>query len=86
MRLDAINQFTEYNKERLDSLETLIKNNEKKNKKLAEYQVVLDKKIIKYQNSIDELQDVIAELDEGAVSIADEIANLKEWAVKIIKS
>lgn len=79
MRLDAINQFTEYNKEQLDNLETLIKNNEIKSKKLAEYQVVLDKKIVAYQESIDELQDEIAELDEGAVSIADEIKNLKEW-------
>lgn len=79
MRLDAINQVTEYNKEQLNSLETLIKNNKKLSKKLDEYQGVLDKKIIASEALIDELQDEITELDEGAVSIADEIKNLKEW-------
>ena len=79
MRVDAINQLTEYNKEQLNSLETYIKNNEKLSKKLDDYQIVLDKKIVASEAIIDELQDEIAELDEGAVSIADEISNLKEW-------
>ena len=79
MRIDAINQITDYNNERLNNLELLIKNNEKKSKSLDEYKVVLGQKILAYQASISELQDEMAELDEGAVTIADEIANLKEW-------
>ena len=78
MRLDAINQLTEYNQERLDELEMLIKNNEKMNKQLANYQVTLDNKIVAYEASIEELGDVLAELEEGAVTIQEEINAMKE--------
>ena len=79
MRIDAIKQISDINNEKLNELETLIKNNEKLSKKLESYQKELDKRITASESLIDELQDEMLELDEGAVSIADEIKNLKEW-------
>ncbi len=78
MRMDAISQLTDYNNEKLDSLETYIKNNEKLKKELANYQVKLDQKIIVYEQQVDDLRDELAELEEGMVTIQDEIKNLKK--------
>ena len=78
MRMDAINQLTDYNNEKLNSLEMYIKSNEKLKKELANYQVKLDQKIVDNEKQIDELRDELAELEEGAVTIQDEIKNMKK--------
>lgn len=77
MRLDAINQLTEYNKQKLSEMETLIKSNEKMNKELEQYQVKLSSKIVAYENSVDILRDELAEIELGTVTIQDEIKNLQ---------
>ena len=77
MRIDAINQLTDYNEQQLNNLEMLIKNNEKLNVKLDGYKEKLDSNIIAYENSIEELGDELAELEEGAVTIQDEIQNMQ---------
>jgi len=78
MRMDAINQLTEYNEKKLKELELLISSNEKMNKELGEYQVVLDKKIVAYEASIEQLGDALSEIELGAVSIQEEIDSMKE--------
>ena len=78
MRMDAVNLFTEYNKQRLDEMETLIKNNEKKSKELVVYQDKLDKKIVELEKINESLGETLAELEEGAVTIQDEIKNMQE--------
>ena len=77
MRMDAVNLFTEYNKQRLDEMETLIKNNEKKSKELVVYQDKLDKKIDELERINESLGETLAELEEGAVTIQDEIKNMQ---------
>ena len=77
MRMDAVNLFTEYNKQKLDEMETLIKNNEKKSKELVVYQDKLDKKIVELERINESLGETLAELEEGAVTIQDEIKNMQ---------
>lgn len=81
MRMDAMNILTEYNEEQLNNLETLIKNNEKLEKQLKKYEKKLDKQIVEYQNATEVLRDELAELEEGEITIQDEINNMQ----KVIK-
>lgn len=78
MRIDAINELTVYNEKKLASLELLIKNNEKMNDKLDSYKNKLDRNIVAYEESVEELRDVLVELEEGEVTIQDEIKNMKQ--------
>ncbi len=78
MRMDAINQLSNFNEQKLNELEMLIKNNDKLNKELVAYQGKLDEKILAYEKSIEELGDNLDELELGAVTIDQEIASLKE--------
>ncbi len=78
MRYDAISQIAEYNEKELNKLELLTDSNEKLQKELVKYQEDLAKKITNYENSIDELGDTLAELEEGAVTIQEEINSMKE--------
>jgi murein DD-endopeptidase MepM/ murein hydrolase activator NlpD len=77
MRMDAVNIITESNKQKLDEMETLVKNNEKMNKQLVSYQAKLDKKIVDLENANEALGEQLAELEEGAVTIQDEIKNMQ---------
>lgn len=81
MRMDAMNILTEYNDEQLNNLETLIKNNEKLEQQLKKYEKKLDKQIVEYQAATEVLRDELAELEEGAITIKDEINNMQ----KVIK-
>lgn len=76
-RINAVKEITNYNNQRLDNLELLIKNTEKMNKRLGEYQDTLSKKIVEYENIIDDLGDDLALLIEGAPTIEDNIQALK---------
>ena len=78
MRMDVINQLTEYNEQKLDELEMLINNNNKLNKELAKYQVKLNENIVAYEQSIEELGDELADLELGALTIDQEITALQE--------
>lgn len=77
MRLSAVDQITEYNKEQLKKLETLIKENEQLKIDMANYQNQLNENIVSYENRINKLGARLAELDELADSIDDQIKNQK---------
>lgn len=78
MRMDMINQITEYNQEQIDKLELLIRNNEKMSKELETYQSSLNTKIASYEASIESLGRDLAEIIEGAEDIDSEIKGVKE--------
>lgn len=77
MRMEAINKLTEDNKQKLDEMESLIKNNEKMAKELVVYQGKLDKKIVELEAINETLGEQLIELEEGAVTIKDEIKNME---------
>ena len=77
MRMSAVDQITEYNKEQLKKLEALIKENEQLKIDMANYQVQLNNNITSYENRINKLDKRLAELDELADSIDDQIKNQK---------
>ena len=79
MRMDAIKKLTEYNEQKLDELEMLIKSNEKLENELEKYQVKLDNQIVAYEESIEQLNGQLEELEEGMVTIQDDIATLNYW-------
>ncbi len=78
MRVDALKTLTDYNNNKLNELELYIENSKKLSKELANYQVTLNKNIVAYNAAAEELQDELAELEEGAVTIQDEIKTMKE--------
>lgn len=78
MRIDVINQLTDYNEEKLTELELLIDSNERKTKEIASYQAKLDEMIVEYEAIADKLQDELAEMELGALSLQQEIDVLKE--------
>lgn len=77
MRLSAVDQITDYNKEQLKKLEDLIKENEKLKVDMSNYQKQLNDNITAYENRINKLDKRLAELDELADSIDDQIKNQK---------
>lgn len=62
MRIDAINQVTEYNNKKLNEVEQLIISNQKMQKELGEYQESLNKKIAQYEVNIKDLGVELKEL------------------------
>lgn len=78
MRIDAINQITDYNNEKIDSLKLLIKNNEKMSKELDKYQVELNNKIDEYEKQVSSLGSDLAKIMEGTEDINSEIKSIKE--------
>ena len=78
MRLDAINQLTEFNEQKMNKLELLINSNNKMSKELEKYQVKLDKKIVEYNSLIDSFEADLDDLVEGVESIDSEIQGVKE--------
>ena len=77
MRMSAVDQITDYNKEQLKKLENLIKENEQLKIDMANYQVQLNNNIEAYEQRINKLDKRLAELDELADSIDDQIKNQK---------
>lgn len=77
MRLSAVDQITDYNKEQLKKLENLIKENEQLKIDMANYQKQLNSNIEAYESRINKLDARLAELDELADSIDDQIKNQK---------
>ncbi len=77
MRMDAINQLTEYNETKLDKMELLIRNNDKLSAELEKYKVKMDKKIVEYESIIDDLGDDLSSLIEGVPGLEDQIQDLK---------
>ena len=77
MRLSAVDQITDYNKEQLNRLDNLIKENEQLKVDMANYQKQLNSNITAYENRISKLDARLAELDELADSIDDQIKNQK---------
>lgn len=78
MRMDAINQVTEYNEQKMNKLELLINSNNKMSEELEKYQVELDKKIVEYNSLIDSFEADLDDLVEGVESIDSEIQGVKE--------
>jgi murein DD-endopeptidase MepM/ murein hydrolase activator NlpD len=78
MRIDAITQITEASQGKLDNLELLINNSKKMDKKIGEYQKTLNKKIVEYEQLREDLEDELAEMELGAVSIGQEITAMKQ--------
>ena len=75
MRSDMIDMLTSYNNSKLKELELLTDNNKKLNKSLEKYQEDLAKKREEYEKIADELGDDLAEMNESAVTIDEEIRN-----------
>ena len=78
MRMDAINQVTEYNEQKMNKLELLINSNNKMSMELEKYQVELDEKIVEYNSLIDSFEADLDDLVEGVESIDSEIQGVKE--------
>lgn len=85
MRIDAVEQLIQYNKEQLDNLEKLIKDNEQKQVDLKKYEKELDQNIKKFEEKIEELDDELVSLSDVNATI-DEQIELKEASVKMFES
>ena len=85
MRMDAINQVAEYNEQKINNLELLIKSNNKMSKELEKYQTTLDTKITEYESMISSLGEDLADLVEGAEDLDSEIQGKKEL-IKVLEA
>ena len=77
MRLSAVDQISEYNREQLKALENLIKENEQLKIDMANYQTQLNNNIVSYENRIKNLDAKLIEIAEITDSIEDQIKNQK---------
>jgi len=75
MRLKAVDQITTYNRESLDALKDLIKENEQLQIDLAAKQIELENKIVEYEKRINSLGQDLSELAEISEDIDDQIKN-----------
>lgn len=78
MRLDAINQVTDYNEKKLNELELLIETNDKLSVELKKHQEKLSANILTYEKLLDDQTEALAELDEGVLTIDQEISAMRE--------
>lgn len=78
MRLRAVEQITDYNKENLETLEELIKKNEQLKIDLAKKQEQNEQKKIEYQEAIDSLGSNLADIAEVTEDINSEIKSKQE--------
>ena len=78
MRSDMIDMLTSYNNARLKELELLTENNNKLKKSLKEHQEELDKKRKEYEKLAETLGEEYAKMNEGYVTIEEEIKTMKE--------
>lgn len=77
MRLSAVDQISEYNKEQLQRLEALIKENEQLQIDMANYEKQLNENIASYENRIKSLDQKLMDLAEITDDISDQIKNQK---------
>ena len=77
MRLKAVDQITTSNRESMDALKELIKQNEELQVELAAKQVELESKIVEYESRISSLGKDLSELAEISEDIDDQIKNQK---------
>lgn len=73
MRIDAVKELAEYNKEKMSEFEDLIKKNEQSNVDLVNKEQKLENDIETYEQKISELDTSMLELSDISVSIEDEI-------------
>ena len=77
MRLTAIDQISDYNREQLTRLENLIKENEQLKIDMANYEKQLNENIVAYENRIKSLDAKLIDLAEITDDIDDQIKNQK---------
>lgn len=77
MRLSAVDQISEYNKEQLQKLEALIKENEQLQVDMANYEKQLNENIASYESRIKSLDAKLLDLAEITDDIDDQIKNQK---------
>lgn len=77
MRVSAVDQISNYNREQLTGLENLIKENEQLKVDMANYQDQLNRNITTYENRIRTLDAKLLEIAEITDSIDDQIKNQK---------
>lgn len=77
MRMSAVDQISEYNREQLKTLENLIKENEQLKIDMANYQVQLNNNIETYENRIKSIDANLVKIAEITDSIEDQIKNQK---------
>lgn len=73
MRIDAVKKLSEFNKNKLEEMENLIKSNEQKNVDLVNYEKQLNSNIASYEKKIEELDTSLLNLVDIGVDINDEI-------------
>ncbi len=78
MRSDMIDMLTNYNNAKLKELELLTENNNKLKKSLDEHQKDLEKKRAEYEKLAEALGDEYAKMNEGYITIEEEIKTMKE--------
>ncbi len=78
MRVDAINKLIEYQQDKLNEFDDLIKENEQLQVDLKNYEEELEQNIVSYESKILTLQDDLAELNEIGMDLYDEIRSKKE--------
>ncbi len=78
MRLDAIKLIAEYNKNKLDTLETLISDLEQKQVDLKNYEKQLNQKIEDFTNRISELDSSLLAFDDDRMDLQEEIKAVEE--------
>ncbi len=77
-RYDAVSQILSYNKNKLESLEELIIENEQLQVDLVKMQKDLEDKIETYQDKVNELKDGLSDLVEISMDISSQIKAQKE--------
>ncbi len=77
MRSDMIAQLTRYNEAEIRKLELLTESNKKLTASLEDYKKELEVKRAEYEKEKDKLGEEVKELEEGAVSVDDEIKSME---------
>ena len=80
MRIDAVKELSNYNKDKLTEFEELINTNKQTQVDLANYEKKLEANIETYKNNIQTLQNDLASLNEIGMDLVDEI-NSKQQLV-----
>jgi len=80
MRIDAVKELSNYNKDKLTEFEELINTNKQTQVDLANYEKTLEANIETYKNNIQSLQNDLASLNEIGMDLVDEI-NSKQQLV-----
>ena len=78
MRMDAVEQLTDYNQEKLVELEELIEKNEQLQVELIEKQQYLENKIVELQGKIEELEGNLDGIYDVTESIDDKIGYVED--------